>query len=62
VFLGLKGVVVKSHGGTDGAGFAAAIDKAVRMAGSHFREEVERNLVRLAATAALPVTAESGRS
>ena len=26
VFLGLDGVVIKSHGGTDATGFAAAID------------------------------------
>ena len=26
VFLGLNGIVIKSHGGTDAAGFAAAID------------------------------------
>lgn len=26
VFLGLDGVVIKSHGGTDGTGFAAAVD------------------------------------
>ena len=26
VFLGLNGVVIKSHGGTDAEGFAAAID------------------------------------
>ncbi len=32
VFLGLNGIVVKSHGGTDGIGFAAAIDMAVDMA------------------------------
>ena len=31
VFLGLKGVVVKSHGGTDALGFATAIDVAVDM-------------------------------
>ena len=47
VFLGLNGVVVKSHGGTDGRGFAAAIDVAVQMARSHFREEIARNLARL---------------
>jgi glycerol-3-phosphate acyltransferase PlsX len=29
VFLGLNGVVVKSHGGTDALGFATAIDVAV---------------------------------
>jgi glycerol-3-phosphate acyltransferase PlsX len=31
VFLGLNGVVVKSHGGADATGFAAAIDMAVDM-------------------------------
>ena len=31
VFLGLKGVVVKSHGSTDALGFATAIDVAVDM-------------------------------
>lgn len=34
VFLGLEGVVVKSHGGTDTLGFASAIDVAYDMA--HF--------------------------
>ncbi|MFN4142935.1 phosphate acyltransferase PlsX [Aestuariivirga sp.] len=32
LFLGLNGVVVKSHGGTDALGFATAIDVAVEMA------------------------------
>jgi glycerol-3-phosphate acyltransferase PlsX len=32
VFLGLEGVVVKSHGGTDAVGFASAIDMAHDMA------------------------------
>jgi glycerol-3-phosphate acyltransferase PlsX len=32
VFLGLDGVVVKSHGGTDALGFASAIDVAYDMA------------------------------
>ena len=36
VFLGLNGTVVKSHGGTDGTGFATAIDLAVEMAQSDF--------------------------
>ena len=31
VFLGLNGVVVKSHGGTDDLGFATAIDVAIEM-------------------------------
>lgn len=32
LFLGLNGVVVKSHGGTDALGFASAIDTAIDMA------------------------------
>lgn len=36
VLLGLNGTVVKSHGGTDGTGFATAIDLAVEMAQSDF--------------------------
>ena len=32
IFLGLNGVVVKSHGGTDALGFASAIDMAIDMA------------------------------
>jgi glycerol-3-phosphate acyltransferase PlsX len=34
VFLGLNGVVVKSHGGTDALGFASALDLAVDLAQS----------------------------
>jgi glycerol-3-phosphate acyltransferase PlsX len=34
VFLGLNGVVVKSHGHTDALGFASAIDLAIDMAAS----------------------------
>jgi glycerol-3-phosphate acyltransferase PlsX len=48
VFLGLNGAVVKSHGGTDGVGFATALRIAVEMARSNFRDEVGRNLQRLA--------------
>ena len=32
VFLGLDGVVIKSHGGTDALGFATAVDMAYDMA------------------------------
>jgi glycerol-3-phosphate acyltransferase PlsX len=31
IFLGLNGVVVKSHGGTDALGFASALDMAIDM-------------------------------
>jgi glycerol-3-phosphate acyltransferase PlsX len=49
VFLGLKGVVVKSHGGTDEVGFAQAISVAADMGESRFKTEVEDNLKRLTA-------------
>src|SRR5262249_44164475 len=32
IFLGLNGIVVKSHGGTDSLGFASALDMAIDMA------------------------------
>ena len=30
IFLGLNGIVVKSHGGTDATGFACAVDTGLR--------------------------------
>jgi len=60
VFLGLNGVVVKSHGGTDGAGFAQAISVAADMGASRFKAEIEDNLRRLAASVTgAPVIAAS---
>lgn len=40
VFLGLNGVVVKSHGGADGFGFAAAVDLAADLS----RKEIVRRI------------------
>jgi glycerol-3-phosphate acyltransferase PlsX len=62
VFVGLNGLVVKSHGGADGLGFAAAIDVAMRMAESHFREEVSANLERLAVAEMATPAASAGRN
>lgn len=56
VFLGLNGVAVKSHGGTTGRGFAAAVDVAVRLAQSDYRQEIMRNLARLEASHVAPET------
>jgi glycerol-3-phosphate acyltransferase PlsX len=52
VFLGLNGLVVKSHGGADGPGFAAAIEVAIRLGESDYRDEIARNFARLAANSA----------
>ncbi len=38
VFLGLNGIVVKSHGGTDNVGFASAIALAIDMVGDRLTE------------------------
>jgi len=48
-FLGLNGVVVKSHGGADAAGFANAIRLAVSLAQSDFVAEIDSDLRRAAA-------------
>lgn len=48
VFLGLNGLVVKSHGGTDAMGFASALDVAVDMAGSDFAARAHERLAALA--------------
>jgi glycerol-3-phosphate acyltransferase PlsX len=48
VFLGLNGVVVKSHGGTDAEGFATALRIALELADSRFLTEIEKNLATLA--------------
>jgi len=51
VFLGLDGVCVKSHGGTDGLGFAYAIGVAIDMVRYHYRDKLIESLARLHATA-----------
>ena len=40
VFLGLNGIAVKSHGGTDAVGFANAIDVAMSLVGHGFIPDV----------------------
>ncbi len=47
VFLGLNGIAVKSHGGTDALGFANAVDLAVDMAKHGFCEVVNREFSRV---------------
>ena len=47
VFLGLNGVVVKSHGGTDGVGFEMAISVAADMGSSRFKDELSEQLSKL---------------
>jgi glycerol-3-phosphate acyltransferase PlsX len=47
VFLGLNGICVKSHGGTDALGFAYALGVAVDMARYNFNDKVIEDFKRL---------------
>jgi glycerol-3-phosphate acyltransferase PlsX len=47
VFLGLNGVCVKSHGGTDELGFAYALGVAIDLVKYHFNDKVVEELGRL---------------
>jgi glycerol-3-phosphate acyltransferase PlsX len=47
VFLGLSGIVVKSHGGTDGKGFASAIGLAIDLARGGFIAELSKTLTQI---------------
>ena len=49
VMLGLSGVVVKSHGGTDAQGFAHALDVAMDMVVHRFNDGIRDGLGRIAA-------------
>lgn len=44
VFLGLNGIVIKSHGGADVDGFAAAIDVGYDMARNGLKSKIEHDL------------------
>ena len=52
IFLGLGGVVVKSHGGTDAIGFAAALDMAITMAKADINSRITRDRASLGTVAA----------
>jgi glycerol-3-phosphate acyltransferase PlsX len=46
IFLGLNGIVVKSHGGTDATGFASAVDTAYDMASSGVVKRIAADIAR----------------
>lgn len=53
MFLGLNGVVVKSHGGTDAFGFANAIGVAVDMAKNGFNDRIIKEMAVLGPPSAM---------
>jgi glycerol-3-phosphate acyltransferase PlsX len=64
VFLGINGVVVKSHGGADAKGVASAIEMAATLVGKGFRREVSETvaLVRARAETPRPAAGDSIRA
>ena len=44
VFLGLNGIVIKSHGGADAEGIASAIDVGHNMARNRLQQKIEADL------------------
>lgn len=60
VFLGLNGVVVKSHGGTDGVGFAYALDLAVDMGRSDFTRQIAATIARFGSAIAAAAADTAG--
>ena len=59
VFLGLNGIVIKSHGGTDTEGFAAAVDLGYDMIRYELLHKISETLVRHARDEAAKVEAAS---
>jgi len=49
MFLGLNGICIKSHGGTDALGFANAIHVAVELITHSFNENIKKDFAKLSA-------------
>ena len=58
-FLGLNGIVVKSHGGADANGFATAVQLASSLARGNFIAEIDRDLLQSAKTHGEPIRART---
>ena len=61
VFLGLNGIVVKSHGGADALGFANAIGVAVDMKANGFLDQIRDGMTRLDEVPAPQARRNAGR-
>jgi phosphate acyltransferase len=59
VFLGLNGIVIKSHGGTDAEGFAAAVEVGYDMARNGLTEKIEKDLKIFHAKRLLPAEVDA---
>jgi len=61
VFLGLNGIVIKSHGGTDEVGFKAALGLAYEMARSRLIDKISEGMRRFPALPATPAPVSTDR-
>jgi glycerol-3-phosphate acyltransferase PlsX len=60
IFLGLNGITVKSHGGTDALGFANAIGLAVDLARNNFIKRIQEDFEKLDRGAGEPEEGKGG--
>jgi len=60
IFLGLNGLVVKSHGGTDAEGFAAALELGHDMARYELLERISKSLITYKQSGGTPSAAAEG--
>lgn len=54
-FLGLNGITIKSHGGTDALGFASAVDLGYEMAANHVIDRIAADITAMAGKLDVPV-------
>jgi glycerol-3-phosphate acyltransferase PlsX len=59
-FLGLNGIAIKSHGGTDAFGFAAAVDLGYEMAENHVLDRIAADIAAIAGKLDTPVNGGQG--
>ena len=57
MFVGLNGVCVKSHGGTDALGFSNAVEVAVNLANRGYNDKIKEDLERLISQSSQPQAA-----
>ena len=60
MLVGLGGVCVKSHGGTDAFGFASAVSVAIDMARNQINDKIKAELERVHASPSEPAQAARG--
>lgn len=56
VFMGLNGIVIKSHGGTDEIGYKSALDLGYDMAHSRLIDKITETMKRFPIKAVTPIS------